>query len=360
MPLASSSVRKRKALALRFLSPRNVDVARRMSTPTSVLPPVPSGLPRVTMAPTQDCSKRFRLTRAASRFCPSSRLPSSKALSRARVWTSSTPTLKPDCRPTIFVPARIGTSRSFSRPIRRLKKGSTLSSLVAATSNTPAPSRKNARFSGKNSGNRVRLIWRSSASVSAKSVLTVTDAFMFGVRFLKMSRPACSLLSPVSRPPERYGRMSRPSPWLIPSIPSSRPACERFEIQASRWGDAHRSVSLCRLISRSTLNPHTVWPGLKRSVLKGMAISAVHPSGVIRAAASQMPSHWSDSSSALLATWPSALAPDGFTWKKNPFRWSKNGSRMMRTLSSLSSSASRVSWVETMADGVRSRQRMPT
>ena len=33
------------------------------------------------------------------------------------------------------------------------------------------PSRKNIRFSGKNSGNRVRLMRRSSTSVSAKSML---------------------------------------------------------------------------------------------------------------------------------------------------------------------------------------------
>ncbi len=86
--------------------------------------------------------------------------------------------------------------------MRREWKGSTTSLLVAATSNTPAPSRKKARFSGKNSGKRVRLIWRASASVSAKSVFTVTEALRFGVRFLKTSRPACSLPSLFSRPPE--------------------------------------------------------------------------------------------------------------------------------------------------------------
>ncbi len=37
-------------------------------------------------------------------------------------------------------------------------------------------SRKNGRFSGKNSGNRVRLICCSSASTCAKSVLTVTSS----------------------------------------------------------------------------------------------------------------------------------------------------------------------------------------
>ena len=43
-----------------------------------------------------------------------------------------------------------------------------------------SPSRKNVRFSGKNSGNRVRFVRRVSTSVSAKSVLTVPDASTFG------------------------------------------------------------------------------------------------------------------------------------------------------------------------------------
>ena len=41
------------------------------------------------------------------------------------------------------------------------------------------PSRKNVRFSGKNSGKRVRLVRRVSTSVSAKSVLTVSDPRRF-------------------------------------------------------------------------------------------------------------------------------------------------------------------------------------
>jgi hypothetical protein len=45
----------------------------------------------------------------------------------------------------------------------------------------PAFSRKKSRFSGKNSGKRVRLMRRSSTSVSAKSVLTVKLAVRFGV-----------------------------------------------------------------------------------------------------------------------------------------------------------------------------------
>ena len=35
--------------------------------------------------------------------------------------------------------------------------------------------------------------------------------------------------------------------------------------------------SFFRLISRSTLNPHVVWPGLNRSVLNGISTSALHP-----------------------------------------------------------------------------------
>ena len=42
-----------------------------------------------------------------------------------------------------------------------------------------APSRKNVRFSGKNSGKRVRFVRRVSTSVSAKSVLTVSEPSRF-------------------------------------------------------------------------------------------------------------------------------------------------------------------------------------
>ena len=45
----------------------------------------------------------------------------------------------------------------------------------------PESSRKNCRFSGKNNGNRVKLIWRMSVSVSAKSVFTLAMAVRLGV-----------------------------------------------------------------------------------------------------------------------------------------------------------------------------------
>ena len=47
---------------------------------------------------------------------------------------------------------------------------------------TPASSRKNDRFSGKNREKRDRLIWRASTSVSPKSVFTVADSFRLGVK----------------------------------------------------------------------------------------------------------------------------------------------------------------------------------
>ncbi len=85
-----------------------------------------------------------------------------------------------------------------------------------------------------------------------------------------------------------------------------------------------------------------------------MTISATQPSSVIRVRASQIPSHSKLSSSALFEICPSARAPAGFTTKKKPLRWSKKGSITTVTRSSTSRSASRASWVDTMAEGVRS------
>ena len=102
-----------------------------------------------------------------------------------------------------------------------------------------------------------------------------------------------------------------------------------------------------------------VCPGLKRSVLKGSATSAAQPSLVMRVRASQMPSHSRVGSCSLFEICPSARAPAGFTEKKKPLRWSKNGSRTIVTRSSTARSASRPSCVATIASGVRSRQRIP-
>ena len=73
-----------------------------------------------------------------------------------------------------------------------------------AASKIPAPSRKNVRFSGKKRGKRVRFTWRSSASVSAKSVFTVSEAVRFG-RDVHEDVAAGLALSPLPSvsPPER-------------------------------------------------------------------------------------------------------------------------------------------------------------
>ena len=63
------------------------------------------------------------------------------------------------------------------------------------------------RFSGKNSGNRVRFVRRVSTSVSAKSVLTVTDASTFAPDALRhvearLQLPRGRLIAaPECRPP---------------------------------------------------------------------------------------------------------------------------------------------------------------
>ena len=143
--------------------------------------------------------------------------------------------------------------------------------------------------------------------------------------------------------------MSSPLPCWRPASPPSRPASARLLIQTSMRALAQRSRSSRRLICRSTLRPQIVCPGLKRSVLKGIATSAAQPSLVMRVRASQMPSHSRLGSCALFEICPSARAPAGFTEKKKPLRWSKNGSRTIVTRSSTSRSASRPSCVATIA-----------
>ena len=104
------------------------------------------------------------------------------------VPTTSPPMFVLAMRPLIFVPAMIGTSRPSTRPTRRLKNGMTSSSSPRPKEKMSAPSRKNVRFSGKNSGKRVRLVRRVSTSVSAKSVLTVSDASRLAPRRCVTSR----------------------------------------------------------------------------------------------------------------------------------------------------------------------------
>ena len=108
--------------------------------------------------PIHDCSNRFRLTRAANRFCRAERSHRG-ASTRLDVQHADVVVRLPpdDLRAgTRSAPRRRCPRRR--RPMRRVKNGiRSVPPASPATSNTPAPSRKNVRFSGKNSGNRVRL-----------------------------------------------------------------------------------------------------------------------------------------------------------------------------------------------------------
>ena len=187
------------------------------------------------MAPMKDCWKRFLLTRTVSRFWEESG-PSSSVV--RRVSTSRRPMFRPAWRPETLRPKRIGTSCPFSSPTVRLKKGIRSGFWLPspATSKTPAPSKKKVLFSGRNSSKRVRLICRASTSVSAKSVLTVSEAVTPGVMLLKTSSPALNLPLSFSSPPETKGRMSRPRPCCRPVSPVSCPAAARLPIQVSCRG----------------------------------------------------------------------------------------------------------------------------
>ena len=101
--------------------------------------------------------------------------------------------------------------------------------------NTPWFSRKNSRFSGKKSENRVRLICCSSASTWAKSVFTVRSATRLSVTPYFTSSP----ISPVAILESRGAAVRTPfssamaygfSSRLMPASGTSRPtrvaACE--------------------------------------------------------------------------------------------------------------------------------------
>ena len=146
------------------------------------------------------------------------------------VRTISAPKLVPPERPLILPPARIGTSTSLSSPIRRLKNGRTSALVPGAKSKMSAPCRKKVRFSGKNSGNRVRLVRRVSTSVSAKSVLTVSDASAFAPISCVASRltaasPTAAAPRPATlKPVTSEGRTLNPRPSAKSGRPVSRPA----------------------------------------------------------------------------------------------------------------------------------------
>ncbi len=98
----------------------------------------------------------------------------------------------------------------------------------------------------------------------------------------------------VSRTPlTTYGLSLRSRPWLSDCSPTRLPAwLTRVRLYAFGIG-AQNTCSFLRRMFRMKLMPHVCSaPSAKRSVASGMAISAVQPSSVIRAATSQIPSQF--------------------------------------------------------------------
>ena len=155
-----------------------------------------------------------------------------------------------------------------------------------------------------------------------------------------------------------YGLTSRPTPWLMFSMPWSTPASAIDASCLFCCGADHRLFSLVRRTVRWMLKLHRVVLGLKEIVLKGIAISAVQPVSSRVALAYQMPSQSSRMSS-LSTTSPSTLEPSGLTAKKKPLRRSKNGSMTSSMRSSESSDASRRSCLAMMRCDSLSVQRTP-
>ena len=102
--------------------------------------------------------------------------------------------------------------------MRRLKNGITSLPSPRPKLKMSDPSRKKVRFSGKNSGKRVRLVRRASTSVSAKSVLTEPDATRFGPMRCLTSRLASAVTiefasgAGMPPPPVTAGRTRKPRP----------------------------------------------------------------------------------------------------------------------------------------------------
>ena len=178
----------------------------------------------------------------------------------------------------------MGTSVPPTSPIRRLKYGSTSWSRPRPNVKMSSPSRKNVRFSGKNSGNRVRLVRRVSTSVSAKSVFTVSDASPFGPSRCVTSRlgwnspstdaPAAGSAAagrdrrPDRQPPtqaERRQAAQQPRAAGLRDLvlpPGKRPA-----VRLEQALDPALDVEV----------PLAAGPVLKLSVWTGIRISTLHP-----------------------------------------------------------------------------------
>ena len=93
---------------------------------------------------------------------------------------------------------------------------------------------------------------------------------------------------PSSTLPTTNGFTFRFLPCRMPSIPSSVPAMEASKIRKGRGAGDHCTHSLRRRMIRWMLKPHLCTFSLssKRSVLNGIANSAVHPQSCTSAATS--------------------------------------------------------------------------
>ena len=141
-------------------------------------------------------------TRATVKLLPKSAAASS-------VCMLSSPMLVGPARPESRAPAMIGISSPFSPiPMRRLKNTSASPELPTAKS--PAFSRKNGRFSGKNRLKRSRFTCCSSTSTWAKSVLTVASSVRLGVTLYLASRP--------TSPKNFVSRLDAPRCLASPSV----------------------------------------------------------------------------------------------------------------------------------------------
>ena len=143
-------------------------------------------------------------------------------------------------------------------------------------------SRKKSLFSGKNIGNRVRLTLSSSASTCEKSVLYVRSRVILGVTPYLTSRPISPdvLLSPskvLSVIPK--GFIPKFLEGWISLKPVSVPALEILSNRSCRWrGDQYTSSVFLRIRRRKLIPQFCCLSFMsKRRVVKGMAISTIHP-----------------------------------------------------------------------------------
>ena len=159
----------------RFWFFRNVDVFNDKSTPSVFLSCTGSG----SCSPFSVCLLVYKTPMLLSlrKFCLSLTTEKSSLLTRSvpLVFTCWAATSTFPIFPMTLPPNRIGIGFPDWRPIFLEKYGYT--PLLEAKRYMFAPSRKKSLFSGNLIGNLVRFICLSSTSVSAKSVLSVTEAF---------------------------------------------------------------------------------------------------------------------------------------------------------------------------------------